>query len=99
MVQKFNVLYCSNLVKGQIGLLVVFDLLMQIGYDSDYILVCGEVGKVGVLICYLGDMWVLFDQIFLEQMNILMMINVIVFWLLVLYIVVVEEQGVDVMVL
>lgn len=58
-----------NLSKGQTGLSVAFDLPTQTGYDSDHVLARGEVGKVGVPICHLGDMRALFDQIPLEQMN------------------------------
>src|SRR5688572_15588031 len=51
-----NVLYRKNLAKGQTGLSVAFDLPTQTGYDSDHPLAGGEVGKVGVPICHLGDM-------------------------------------------
>lgn len=91
-----NALYRSNLTKGQTGLSVAFDLPTQTGYDSDHILARGEVGKVGVPICHLGDMRSLFDQIPLEQMNTSMTINATAPWLLALYIAVAEEQGADV---
>ncbi|MBO9478331.1 protein meaA [Shimia sp. R11_0] len=91
-----NALYRSNLQKGQTGLSVAFDLPTQTGYDSDHILARGEVGKVGVPVCHLGDMRTLFDQIPLEQMNTSMTINATAPWLLSLYIAVAEEQGADV---
>ena len=91
-----NELYRSNLAKGQTGLSVAFDLPTQTGYDSDHELARGEVGKVGVPICHLGDMRTLFDQIPLEQMNTSMTINATAPWLLALYISVAEEQGADV---
>ncbi len=91
-----NQLYRSNLAKGQTGLSVAFDLPTQTGYDSDHTLARGEVGKVGVPICHLGDMRVLFDQIPLEQMNTSMTINATAPWLLALYIAVAEEQGADI---
>ncbi|WP_425084294.1 methylmalonyl-CoA mutase family protein [Ruegeria profundi] len=91
-----NALYRGNLAKGQTGLSVAFDLPTQTGYDSDHTLARGEVGKVGVPICHLGDMRVLFDQIPLEQMNTSMTINATAPWLLALYIAVAEEQGADV---
>ncbi|WP_171130870.1 MULTISPECIES: protein meaA [unclassified Ruegeria] len=94
--QASNALYRSNLAKGQTGLSVAFDLPTQTGYDSDHTLARGEVGKVGVPICHLGDMRVLFDQIPLEQMNTSMTINATAPWLLALYIAVAEEQGADV---
>ncbi|MEX0348747.1 MAG: protein meaA [Paracoccaceae bacterium] len=91
-----NALYRSNLSKGQTGLSVAFDLPTQTGYDSDHVLARGEVGKVGVPVCHLGDMRTLFDQIPLEQMNTSMTINATAPWLLALYIAVAEEQGADV---
>ena len=91
-----NALYRSNLAKGQTGLSVAFDLPTQTGYDSDHTLARGEVGKVGVPVCHLGDMRSLFDQIPLEQMNTSMTINATAPWLLALYIAVAEEQGADV---
>lgn len=94
--EKSNALYRSNLAKGQTGLSVAFDLPTQTGYDSDHILARGEVGKVGVPVCHLGDMRALFDQIPLEQMNTSMTINATAPWLLSLYIAVAEEQGADV---
>ncbi|MEO9781176.1 MAG: protein meaA [Sedimentitalea sp.] len=91
-----NALYRSNLAKGQTGLSVAFDLPTQTGYDSDHTLARGEVGKVGVPVCHLGDMRTLFDQIPLEQMNTSMTINATAPWLLALYIAAAEEQGADV---
>jgi len=94
--QASNALYRSNLARGQTGLSVAFDLPTQTGYDSDHLLAKGEVGKVGVPVCHLGDMRHLFDQIPLEQMNTSMTINATAPWLLALYIAVAEEQGADI---
>jgi (2R)-ethylmalonyl-CoA mutase len=91
-----NALYRSNLAKGQTGLSVAFDLPTQTGYDSDHVLARGEVGKVGVPVCHLGDMKALFDQIPLDQMNTSMTINAPAPWLLALYIAAAQEQGADV---
>ena len=91
-----NALYRGNLAKGQTGLSVAFDLPTQTGYDSDHQLAKGEVGKVGVPICHLGDMRALFDAIPLNKMNTSMTINATAPWLLSLYIAVAEEQGADV---
>ena len=93
--QASNTLYRSNLSKGQTGLSVAFDLPTQTGYDSDHILARGEVGKVGVPICHLGDMRALFADIPLDKMNTSMTINATAPWLLSLYIAAAEEQGVD----
>ncbi|MER5172690.1 protein meaA [Thioclava kandeliae] len=94
--RKSNELYRTNLAKGQTGLSVAFDLPTQTGYDSDHILARGEVGKVGVPVCHLGDMRALFADIPLEQMNTSMTINATAPWLLSLYIAVAEEQGADI---
>jgi (2R)-ethylmalonyl-CoA mutase len=91
-----NALYRTNLAKGQTGLSVAFDLPTQTGYDSDHELSKGEVGKVGVPVCHLGDMRALFKDIPLEQMNTSMTINATAPWLLALYIAVAEDQGADV---
>ncbi|MEM1018959.1 MAG: methylmalonyl-CoA mutase family protein [Pseudomonadota bacterium] len=90
-----NALYRTNLSRGQTGLSVAFDLPTQTGYDSDHVLSRGEVGKVGVPICHMGDMRTLFDQIPLEQMNTSMTINATAPWLLALYVATAEEQGAD----
>ncbi len=91
-----NALYRGNLAKGQTGLSVAFDLPTQTGYDSDHVLARGEVGKVGVPVCHLGDMRALFADIPLDQMNTSMTINATAPWLLALYIAVAQEQGADV---
>jgi (2R)-ethylmalonyl-CoA mutase len=88
-----NTLYRKNLAKGQTGLSVAFDLPTQTGYDSDHVLARGEVGKVGVPVCHLGDMRALFDQIPLGTMNTSMTINATAAWLMALYIAVADEQG------
>ena len=90
-----NALYRSNLAKGQTGLSVAFDLPTQTGYDSDHPLSRGEVGKVGVPICHIDDMQVLFDEIPLEKMNTSMTINATAAWLLSLYVATAERQGTD----
>jgi ethylmalonyl-CoA mutase len=90
-----NALYRRNLAKGQTGLSVAFDLPTQTGYDPDSELARGEVGKVGVPVPHLGEMRRLFDGIPLDEMNTSMTINATAMWLLALYQVVAEEQGVD----
>jgi (2R)-ethylmalonyl-CoA mutase len=90
-----NELYRRNLAKGQTGLSVAFDLPTQTGYDADHELARGEVGKVGVPVAHKGDMHALMDGIPLDQMNTSMTINATAAWLLALYIVVAEENGID----
>lgn len=92
--RESNLLFRSNLNKGQTGLSVAFDLPTQTGYDPDHILARGEVGKVGVSIAHLGDMRSLFEAIPLGEMNTSMTINATAAWLLALYIAVADEQGV-----
>ena len=89
-----NELYRRNLGKGQTGLSVAFDLPTQTGYDPDHELARGEVGKVGVSIAHEGDMRTLLDGIPLDQMNTSMTINATAAWLLALYIVAADDQGV-----
>jgi (2R)-ethylmalonyl-CoA mutase len=93
--RRSNELYRRNLAKGQTGLSVAFDLPTQTGYDPDDELAVGEVGKVGVSIAHAGDMRTLLDGIPLDEMNTSMTINATAAWLLALYIVAAESQGVD----
>lgn len=91
---KSNALYRQNLLKGQTGLSIAFDLPTQTGYDSDHPLAAGEVGKVGVPVSHLGDMRALLKEIPLGEMNTSMTINATAAWLLSLYIAVADENGV-----
>lgn len=93
--KESNSLYKANLAKGQTGLSIAFDLPTQTGYDSDHILSKGEVGKVGVPICHLGDIRTLFEGIPLSRMNTSMTINATAPWLLALYIALAKEQNTD----
>ncbi|MBX3515496.1 MAG: protein meaA [Rhodospirillales bacterium] len=93
--KESNALYRKNLARGQTGLSIAFDLPTQTGYDSDHVLARGEVGKVGVPVCHLGDMRTLLDGIPLDRMNTSMTINAPAAWLLSLYIAAAELQGVS----
>ena len=93
--RESNALYRTNLARGQTGLSVAFDLPTQTGYDSDHPLAAGEVGKVGVPICHLGDMEALFQDIPLAEMNTSMTINAPAPWLLALYIAAAERNGAE----
>ncbi|MGP0047798.1 MAG: methylmalonyl-CoA mutase family protein [Solirubrobacteraceae bacterium] len=92
--KRSNELYRRNLAKGQTGLSVAFDLPTQTGYDPDHELARGEVGKVGVSVAHVGDMRTLMQGIPLDQMNTSMTINATAAWLMALYIVAAEDQGV-----
>jgi ethylmalonyl-CoA mutase len=93
--RESNELYRRNLAKGQTGLSIAFDLPTQTGYDPDHELSKGEVGKTGVSIAHKGDMHFLLDGIPLGEMNTSMTINATAAWLLALYLVTAEENGVD----
>jgi (2R)-ethylmalonyl-CoA mutase len=93
--KQSNALYRSNLAKGQTGLSIAFDLPTQTGYDPDHELARGEVGKVGVPVAHKADMQALLDGIPLGEMNTSMTINATAAWMLALYIVVAEENGLD----
>jgi ethylmalonyl-CoA mutase len=90
-----NVLYRSNLAKGQTGLSIAFDLPTQIGYDPDAPEAAGEVGKVGVPVAHLGHMNQLMNGIPVGEMNTSMTINATAAWLLGLYVAHAEVSGVD----
>jgi (2R)-ethylmalonyl-CoA mutase len=93
--QRSNELYRKNLEKGQTGLSIAFDLPTQTGYDPDGELARGEVGKVGVSIAHRGDMAVLLNGIPLDKMNTSMTINATAAWLLALYIIAAEDEGIS----
>ena len=61
--KESNLLYRTNLAKGQTGLSIAFDLPTQTGYDSDHVFAKGEVGKLGVPMRNMEDMETLFDGI------------------------------------
>src|ERR1043166_3498950 len=90
-----NELYRTSLATGQTGLSIAFDLPTQTGYDPDAPEAPGEVGKVGVPVAHLGHMRQLMDGIPVGEMNTSMTINAPALWMLALYIVNAEEQGVD----
>src|SRR3954451_6415222 len=96
---RSNELYRRNLAKGQTGLSFAFDLPTQTGYDADHELARGEVGKVGVPVAHTGDMHALVGGIPLDRMNTSMTINATAAWLLALYVVVAEENGIEASVL
>jgi (2R)-ethylmalonyl-CoA mutase len=88
-----NERYKNNLARGQTGLSIAFDLPTQTGYDSDHEMSRGEVGRVGVPICHLGDMLTVFDGMPVQDMNTSMTINATAVWLFALYVAVADEHG------
>jgi methylmalonyl-CoA mutase len=93
--EESNAFYRKNLVAGQMGLSIAFDLATHRGYDSDHERVVGDVGKAGVAIDSVEDMKILFDGIPLDKMSVSMTMNGAVLPVLAMYIVAGEEQGVD----
>ncbi len=93
--EESNKRYKYLLEQGTMGLSVAFDLPTQIGYDSDNIMARGEVGKVGVAIDSLKDMEILFDGIPLDKVSTSMTINATASFLLAMYLIVAEKQGVS----
>ena len=93
--QESNQRYHYLLSQGVMGLSVAFDLPTQIGYDADHALADGEVGKVGVSICSIEDMEILFNDIPLDKISTSMTINSTSFILLALYVAVAKKRGID----
>jgi methylmalonyl-CoA mutase N-terminal domain/subunit len=93
--EESNQRYKFLLSQGQTGLSVAFDLPTQIGYDADDPMAEGEVGKVGVSICSVHDMEMLFAGIKIEDVTTSMTINATASILLALYVAVAKKQGAD----
>jgi methylmalonyl-CoA mutase N-terminal domain/subunit len=94
--EESNRRYRYLLSQGITGLSVAFDLPTQMGMDSDHPLAAGEVGRVGVAICSIGDMERLFEGIRLDQITTSMTINSTASILLALYVLVAKRQGANV---
>ncbi|PWV99998.1 methylmalonyl-CoA mutase [Hoeflea marina] len=92
--EESNAFYRKNLLGGQKGLSVAFDLATHRGYDSDHPRVAGDVGKAGVAIDSVEDMKILFDGIPLGEMSVSMTMNGAIIPVLAMFIVAGEEQGV-----
>ncbi len=92
--EESNKRYRYLLAQGTTGLSVAFDLVTQLGYDSDHPISRGEVGKVGVAVDSLADMEALFEGIPLGRISTSMTINAPAAILLAMYVAVGEKQGV-----
>ncbi len=92
--EESNQRYHFLLAQGVMGLSVAFDLPTQIGYDADHDLSDGEVGKVGVSICSLKDMEILFKDIPLDKISTSMTINATGFILLAFYVALAKQRGI-----
>ena len=93
--KESNLRFRYLLEQGVTGLSVALDLPTQIGFDSDYEVSDGEVGKVGVAIDSLQDMEELFEGIPLGKVSTSMTINAPAAVLLAMYQAVGEQQGYD----
>ena len=93
--EESNKRYHFLLSQGVMGLSVAFDLPTQIGYDADHSLAEGEVGKVGVSICSIEDMEILFKDIPLDKISSSMTINSTAFILLAFYVALAKRRGID----
>src|SRR4029450_6998483 len=89
-----NAFYRCNLIAGQQGVSIAFDLATHRGYDSDHPRVTGDVGMAGGAPASIYDMRTLFDGIPLDQVSVSMTMNGAVLPVLALFIVAGEEQGV-----
>jgi methylmalonyl-CoA mutase, N-terminal domain len=82
--------------EGVHGLSTAFDLVTQMGFDSDHPEWRSEVGRVGVAVDSLADFEILFDGIPLDRISCSFTINAPAFVVLALYQVTGEKQGVPV---
>ncbi|MDX9799520.1 MAG: methylmalonyl-CoA mutase family protein [Bacteroidales bacterium] len=87
--QRFKYL----LDQGQTGLSVALDLPTQLGYDSDNTDITEEVGRVGVAIDTVEDMYTLFQDIPLDKISVNFTINSTAIVILAMYMVMAEEKG------
>lgn len=92
--EESNVRYRYLLGQGTTGISVAFDLPTQIGFDSDSPHAVGEVGRVGVAVCSLEDMHILFDGIPLDEISTSMTINSTAAVLMALYIAEARSRGI-----
>ena len=88
-----NQRYKYLLNQGQTGLSVALDLPTQIGLDSDSPDIEEEVGRVGVAIDTVEDMYTLFKDIPLEEVSVSFTINSTAMIILAMFIVMAEEKG------
>ena len=93
--EESNAFFRRNLVAGQTGLSIAFDLATHRGYDSDHPRVPGDVGKAGVAIDSIEDMKRLFEGIPLDRMSVSMTMNGAVLPVLAMFVAAAEEQGVE----
>lgn len=79
---------------GETGLSIAFDMPTLYGYDADDPRAFGEVGRCGVNVSSLQDMYRIFDGIPLDQVSTSMTINAPAAVLMAMYVAVAEKQKV-----
>ncbi len=89
-----NVFYKHSLKEGQKTLSITLDSVTNLGYDSSYECMDGDVGRSGVAIDSVEDIKILFDQIPLDKISISIPMNGAVLPIMAFYIIAAEEQGV-----
>ena len=90
-----NQRYKYLLSQGQTGLSVALDLPTQLGFDSDYPDIEEEVGRVGVAIDTVEDIYALFKDIPLDKVSVSFTINSTAIVILAMFAVMAEEKGYD----
>ena len=75
-------------------MLILVQFILRMSFGMAGAMALGEVGKVGVSICSIRDMRILFQEIPLDKVSTSMTINAPAAVLLAMYIAVAEEQGV-----
>jgi len=90
-----NQRYKCLLSQGQTGLSVALDLPTQLGFDSDCPDIEEEVGRVGVAIDTVEDMFILFKDIPLNKISVNFTINSTAIIILAMFVVMAEEKGYD----
>ncbi len=87
--------YQYLLSQGQTGLSVAFDLPTQLGFDSDSSEIADEVGRVGVALDTVEDMYTLFENIPLDKVSVSFTINSTAIIIFAMFMVMAEERGYD----
>lgn len=90
-----NERYKFLLSRGQAGLSVALDLPTHLGYDADDPVAEAEVGNVGVSICSLKDVEIMFDGIPLEKVSVSWTENATASMMLAMHVAAAKRRGID----
>lgn len=83
------------LSQGNTGLSLAFDLPTQMGYDSDEEMALPEVGKVGVAIDTVEDLYTVFEDIPIDKISVSFTINGTAPQIMAMYLVVAKKRGIS----